>query len=185
MSDFLDRGLNWTFPNDEAIQVCYGGQFAITESRLFNGNSAAMEILFGRLERVLMEGPAVMSVVEHFVERLWAGILAKPLTPSQVKEILALHEFVWEQYAGHVGPFASEKIQGCCKKTDWTNEYWDSLNSKAQEAAKLLGFNEEIWDSIEDWDSDSPVPIYSTPFNELTHDKMEAVVYLGLRSYYA
>ena len=185
LSDFLDRGLNWTFPNDEAIQVCYGGQFAITESRLFNGNSAAMEILVRRLERVLMEGPAVMSVVEHFVERLWAGILAKPLTPSQVKEILALHEFVWEQYAGHVGPFASENIQGCCKKTDWTNEYWDSLNSKAQEAAKLLGFNEEIWDSIENWGSDSPVPIYSTAFGELTHDKMEAVVYLGLRSYYA
>ena len=185
MSDFLDRGLNWTFPNDEAIQVCYGGQFAITESRLFNGNSAAMEILVRRLERVLMEGPAVMSVVEHFVERLWAGILAKPLTPSQVKEILALNEFVWEQNGAHMGPFASENIQGCCKKIDWKNHYWGGFNSKAKEAATLLGFNEKIWDSIEDWDSDSPVPIYSTPFDNLDEDKMEAVVYLGLRSYYA
>ena len=49
----------------------------------------------------------------------------------------------------------------------------------------MLGFNEEIWDSIENWGGDSPVPIYSTAFGELTHDKMEAVVYLGLRSYYA
>ena len=179
LSDFLDRGLNWTFPNEEAIQVCYGGQFAITESRLFNGDRAAMGILFRRLEQLLMEGPAVMSLAEHFVERLWAGILAKPLTPSQVKEILALNEFVWEQNGAHMGPFASENIQGCCKKIDWKNHYWGSLNSKAKEAATLLGFNEEIWDS------DSPVPIYSTAFDNLDEDKMEAVVYLGLRSYFA
>ena len=62
--------------------------------------------------------------------------------------------------------------------TDWSNLYWDSLDNKAQKAATLLGFNEESWDS------DSPVPIYSTPFDELADDKMEAVVYLGLRSYF-
>ena len=186
LSDFVNRELNWTFPNDEAIQVCYGGQFAVTESRLFNGNRAAAGILFRRLEQLLMKGPAVMSVVEHFVERLWAGILAKPLTPSQVKEILILHEFVLDVQTGHMGPFASENIQGCCKipgrkrkNPHWEYRHWGRLNSKAQEAAKLLGFNKEIWDSH------SPVPIYSTVFEQLTHDKMKAVVYLGLRSYFS
>jgi hypothetical protein len=115
LSDFVDRELNWTFPNDEAVQVCYGGQFATTASRLFDGNRAAMEILFRRLEQILMESPAVMNVVEHFVERLWAGILAKPLTPSQVKEILVLNEFVFEHQGGHMGAFASKNIQGCCE----------------------------------------------------------------------
>ena len=78
-----------------------------------------------------------------------------------------------------MGPFASENIQGCCKKIDWENRSWGSLNSKAKEAATLLGFNEEIWDS------DSPIPIYSTAFDNLDEDKMEAIVYLGLRSYFA
>ena len=180
LSDFLDRGLNWTFPNDGAIQVCYGGRFATTESRLINGNStAAMQIIFRRLEQALMEGSAVMSVVEHFVERLWAEILAKPLTSSQVKEILALHEFVLEEQGGHMGTFASENISGCCQKINWEHMHWGSLNSKAEKAAQLLGFNEEIWDG-----DDDNVPIYSTPFGELTEDKREAVVYLGLRSYF-
>ena len=178
LSEFVDRELNWTFPNDEAVQVCYGGKFATTESRLFNGNRAAMEILFRRLEQILMESPAIMNVLEHFVERLWAGILAKPLTPSQVQEILVLNEFVLEEQGGRMGVFASKNIQGCCKKIDWEHMYWGSLNDEAQKAAKLLGFNEEIWDS------DSEVPIYSTPFNELAVDKVEAVAYLGMRSYF-
>jgi hypothetical protein len=69
---------------------------------------------------------------------------------------------------------------GCCENgaPDWSSLYWDSLNDKAQKAAKLLGFNKEIWDS------DSEVPIYSTPFDKLAEDKMEAVLYLGLRSYF-
>ena len=180
LSDFVDRELNWTFPNNKAVQVCYGGQFATTESRLFNGNRAAMEILFRRLEQILMESPATMNVVEHFVERLWAGILAKPLTPSQVQEILVLNEFVFKQQGGHMGAFVSKNIQGCCKNgaPDWRSLYWDSLNDEARFAAKLLGFNKEIWDS------DSEVPIYSTPFNELAVDKVEAVAYLGMRSYF-
>lgn len=181
LSDFVDRELNWTFPNDEAVQVCYGGQFATTESRLFNGNRAAMEILFRRLEQILMESPAIMNVVEHFVERLYAGILAKPLTPSQVQEILVLNEFVFKQQGGHMGAFVSENIQGCCKNNgvpDWGGLYWDALNDKAQKAAKLLGFNKEIWDS------DSELPIYSTPFSELAMDKVEAVEYLGMGSYF-
>jgi hypothetical protein len=179
LSDFLDRGLNWTFPNNEAIQVCYGGRFAVTETRLLNGNRAAMEILFRRLEQVLMEGSAVMNVVEHFAERLWAGILAKPLTLSQVKEILDLHETILDEYGGHMGTFSSENIQGCCEKRDFEYLYWDSLNNEAQKAAKLLGFNQEIWNG-----DDDNVPIYSTPFDKLTEDKKKAVVYLGLRSYF-
>ena len=178
LSDFVGRELNWAFPNDEAIQVCYGGRFAITESRLLS-HRAAMEILFKRLERALMEGSEVMNVVEHFVERLWAGILAKPLTLIQVKEILDLREFVLEQQNGHMGVFASENIQGCCKKIVWEHMCWDELSNRAQKAAQLLGFNEEIWDG-----DDDNVPIYSTPFGELTEDKREAVVYLGLRSYF-
>mmetsp|Transcript_1435 Transcript_1435/g.3112 ORF Transcript_1435/g.3112 Transcript_1435/m.3112 type:complete len:130 (-) Transcript_1435:103-492(-) len=119
-----------------------------------------------------------MNVAEHFLERLWAGILAKPLTPSQVQEILVLNEFVFKQQGGHMGVFASKNIQGCCKNgaPDWGSLYWDSLIDEARFAAKLLGFNKEIWDS------DSEVPIYSTPFNELAVDKVEAVVYLGMRS---
>ena len=176
LSDFVDRELNWTFPNDEAVQVCYGGQFATTESLLFNKNRAMMGVLFRRLEQILMESPAIMNVVEHFVERLWAGILAKPLTPSQVEEILALHEFVDEQQQAHMGAFASGNIQGCCENVNWDRQYWHSLNEKARTAAKLLGFNKEIWDR-----GGPNVPIYSTPFDELTDDKAEAVVYLGMR----
>ena len=131
-----------------------------------------------------MEGSAVMSVVEHFVERLWAGILAKPLTPSQVEEILDLREFVLEHQGGHMGNFASKNIQGCCEiknsEPNWGSLYWDNLNAQAQKAAQLLGFNEEIWDG-----DDDNVPIYSTPFDELTEEKIEAVLYLGLRSYFA
>ena len=180
LSDFVDRELNWTFPNDEAVQVCYGGQFATTESRLFNGDRATMKILFSRLEQLLMESPAVMNAVEHFAERLWAGILAEPLPPSQVKEILALKGFVLDQQGGHMGAFAAfeNSIPGCCENVDWSNANWDALSNKAKKAAMLLGFNEEIWDS------DSEVPIYSTPFDKLTNDKKEAVVYLGLRSYF-
>lgn len=56
---------------------------------------------------------------------------------------------------------------------------WDALDNNAQKAATLLGFTKKLWDR------DDYVPIYSTPFDELTDDKKEAVVYLGLRSYFA
>ena len=176
LSDFIVRNLNWTFPNDDAVQVCYGGRFAITESRLLTHHAV---MIFKGLDQVLMEGSEVMNIVEHFVERLWAGILAKPLTLIQVKEILDLREFVLEQQNGHMGVFASENIQGCCKKIVWEHMYWDELSNRAQKAAQLLGFNEEIWDG-----DDDNVPIYSTPFDELADEKMEAVLCLRLSSYF-
>ena len=65
------------------------------------------------------------------------------------------------------------------ENTDWANRHWDGLSDRAQKAATLLGFNKNIWDT------DSPIPIYSTPFDELTEDETEAVIYLGLRSYFS
>jgi len=132
-------------------------------------------MIFKELDQVLMEGSEVMNIVEHFVERLWARILAKPLTLIQVKEILDLREFVLEQQNGHMGVFASENIQGCCKKIFWEHMYWDELSNRAQKAAQLLGFNEERWDG-----DDDNVPIYSTPFDEQDHNKKEAVLSSGL-----
>ena len=60
-------------------------------------------------------------------------------------------------------------------KYDWANSNWGGLKSTARHRRQP-----SCWAS-----SGSPVPIYSTAFEELTHDKMEAVVYLGLRSYFA
>jgi len=56
--------------------------------------------------------------------------------------------------------------------------YWTQLHEKAQEAAKLLGFDESLWDN------DSTVPIFSMPFESLGAEMKSAVNYLGLESYF-
>ena len=52
--------------------------------------------------------------------------------------------------------------------------YWEDLKEKALEAAKLLGFEEDTWNE------DEPIPIYSTPFADLTVKEKEAAKLLEL-----
>jgi len=107
--------------------------------------------------------------------------------PSKAKEQIACKVFLQKlSEAEKEKFFACEDLMATMgyhkdsslTNSGWKDLYWESLTNRAQKAAKLLGFNEKLWDG------DDNVPIYSTPFDQLTDDKKEAVVYLGLRSYF-
>jgi len=55
---------------------------------------------------------------------------------------------------------------------------WDTLPNHAKNAAKLLGFNKDLWDYNE------LIPLYETPLNELYDAERDAAKLLGLEIYF-
>ena len=80
LGHFVDLDLNWTWPNSSYIEVCYGGTFAFHASNMYN-NEYLLEDLT-KVIRILEEG-GDLSVVEHFMERLWAALISKPLNEEE------------------------------------------------------------------------------------------------------
>lgn len=110
MNAFITRELNWSFPNEDVTEVCYGGSFAVPASRLFEDHR--LKEVFIRIEKILLEGPS-MSVVEHFSERLWASWLAKPLNKKQTKAMKRLRRSIITENGRYMGTLASDKIDQC------------------------------------------------------------------------
>ena len=87
LGDFVDKDLTWSWPESSFVEVCYGGTFAFHASNLYN-NEYLLEDLT-KVIRILEEGGDI-SVVEHFMERLWAGLISKPLNEKEVTAISSM-----------------------------------------------------------------------------------------------
>ena len=105
LKDFIAREFDeWSFPNDEVTEVCYGGSFALPALQLFADER--LRGVFNRLEEILMEGSS-MSVVEHFAERLWASLLANPLSPKDTDSIIHMRQGIKKEQGRYMGTFIS------------------------------------------------------------------------------
>jgi len=93
LKDFHTRALNWTFPNQDVTNVCYGGTFGVAASRLITlSNQPRERKVFPLLEDLLTRKSSLnMTIEEHFVERTWGGLLSYPLTGEQTEVILKIH----------------------------------------------------------------------------------------------
>ena len=78
MGDFITKlQLNFSQP---FISVCYGGLFASTIFRIKEQKYA-----WPRIEKALQRGDNIEE--GHFVERLWAALLSKPLSPHAIQTL--------------------------------------------------------------------------------------------------
>eukprot|EP00588_Corethron_pennatum_P031924 CAMPEP_0194341752 /NCGR_PEP_ID=MMETSP0171-20130528/90645_1 /TAXON_ID=218684 /ORGANISM="Corethron pennatum, Strain L29A3" /LENGTH=236 /DNA_ID=CAMNT_0039107207 /DNA_START=152 /DNA_END=858 /DNA_ORIENTATION=- len=88
-----------------------------------------------------------------------------------------IHPNITPAIAQRYGLVAQINRFRCVKKWDNSADFtvmdWEELHVKAQEQARLLGFNEKLWDE------DLPNPIFSKPFQDLGAEKKAAVIYLG------
>ena len=66
--------------NQPLTPVCFGGIFAATISRVKKQKSG-----WRRIEKALERGDNIEE--GHFVERLWAGLLSKPLSPFAIQKL--------------------------------------------------------------------------------------------------
>ncbi|GFH56385.1 hypothetical protein CTEN210_12861 [Chaetoceros tenuissimus] len=80
LGDFVDKDLNWSWPESSLVEVCYGGTFAFHASNLYNNENLLEDLT--KVIRILEEG-GDLSAVEHFMERLWAGLISKPLNEEE------------------------------------------------------------------------------------------------------
>jgi hypothetical protein len=93
LRDFHKRALNWTFPNENVTEVCYGGTFALPAYRIMElAKDPAVRNVVMNLEEILLTRNVTSSVEEHFIERLWAGILANPLGKRNTDIILDMKQ---------------------------------------------------------------------------------------------
>lgn len=88
LRDFHSRALDYTFPRSDFIKVCYGGAFALPQSRitsLLEKDGSNLVRVFQAMEESTSESK--MSIAEHFLERTWAGLLAQPLLDQEAMEL--------------------------------------------------------------------------------------------------
>ena len=71
-----------------------------------------MKPIISRIEKILSDGPK-MSVVEHFIERLWAALLAKPLTRHEAELLLPLRKSISTINGRYMGTLANDTITEC------------------------------------------------------------------------
>ena len=110
LGDFVARELDWSFPNNQVAEVCYGGTFAVPASRFFVDERSRSN--FERIEQILMEGPS-MSVVEHFAERLWGSLLSNPLSQNEIEAILGLRQMIDTEQGRYMGTLMSYSTENC------------------------------------------------------------------------
>jgi len=101
VGDFHRHALNWTFPNRNLTEVCYGGVFAVPASNLVflssssssrsPNNERRRHDVLKRIEDILGRNVSI-SIEEHFMERTWAGLLTPPLNDEEVSLIRGLQE---------------------------------------------------------------------------------------------
>ena len=110
LKDFMNRELNWNLPNEELTEVCYGGTFAVPASRLFA--HPILEKDLKHVEQILLDGPQ-MSIIEHFVERLWAAFLANPLNEKDTATVTDLKDSFAAKNGSYMGTLMASRIKGC------------------------------------------------------------------------
>ena len=110
LGDFVQKELDWSFPDEDLIEVCYGGTFAVPASKLFS--DPRLEKDLKRFEQILSDGPA-MSIAEHFAERLWAGFLANPLKQADSAMLLDMMETFAGKNGSYMGTLKSPKMKQC------------------------------------------------------------------------
>ncbi|GFH46604.1 hypothetical protein CTEN210_03078 [Chaetoceros tenuissimus] len=94
LGDFVEKELSWSFPNNQAVEVCYGGSWAIHAQALFERKEELQKDV-AHAEQLLLAG-ADISIVEHFLERLWAAMLSKPLNDHQLEVFMELQTEPWD-----------------------------------------------------------------------------------------
>ena len=112
LKDFMNRELNWNLPNEELTEVCYGGTFAVPASRLFA--DPILEKDLKHVEQILLDGPQ-MSIIEHFVERLWAAFLANPLNEKDTATVTDLKDSVAAKNGSYMGTLMASRIKDVSK----------------------------------------------------------------------
>jgi len=113
LGDFVERELDWRFPNEDLTEVCYGGTFAVPASRLFTEPELGTNMK--RFEQILRDG-APMSITEHFAERLWAPFLSNPLNEDDTKRVVKLRETIAAKNGSFMGTLLSPRVGGCERK---------------------------------------------------------------------
>ncbi len=108
LGDFHSRALDWTFPNQNATYVCYGGTFGVPASRLITlSNQPRERKALGLLEEILSrESSSNATIEEDFVERTWGGLLSYPITEEQT-------DMIYEISDGNI--LLENDILGCLK----------------------------------------------------------------------
>ena len=114
--DFHQRALNWTFPNENVTEVCYGGTFAVPASRIMSlAKEPVVRQVMVNLEEILSRN-ATTTIEEHFSERTWAGLLANPLEKEDTDAILAMKGGIYRRTGSVMGP-----LMGLWNKTCGAN----------------------------------------------------------------
>jgi len=109
LRDFHERALNWTFPNEQVTEVCYGGTFAVPAWRIiFLAKEPRVRQVMMNLEDILSRNNTT-SIEEHFTERTWGGLLANPLEKEDTAIILDMKEGVFRSKNGEMGPFMGQQ----------------------------------------------------------------------------
>lgn len=111
LGNFVERELqSWKFPNDDATEVCYGGVFAIPGSNLYQ-YEGLLGLIFTRLEEIASE--STMSVVEHFLERLYASLLSNPLDEEETELVLSQATEIIKKEKSFMGTFKNMRMKTC------------------------------------------------------------------------
>ena len=93
LRQFIKQDLKWYFPNMIAVEVCFGGAFAVPGSNILK-NKKFLEQDLPHVINMLEEGSDI-SIVEHFLERLWAAFLSTPLTERELEIFTELQTEAW------------------------------------------------------------------------------------------
>ena len=81
------------FPNEHVTEVCYGGTFAVPAYRIMElAKEPSVRKVVMDLEEILLTRNVTSSVEEHFIKRLWAGVLANPLGKRNTDIILDMKQ---------------------------------------------------------------------------------------------
>jgi len=110
LGDFVEKEFDWSFPDDDLIEVCYGGTFAVPASRFFSDPKLEKDLK--RFEQILYTSTA-NSIAPHFAERLWAAFLANPLNKDDSSTVLRIMDTFAGKNGSYMGTLKSRKMKHC------------------------------------------------------------------------
>ncbi|GFH61375.1 hypothetical protein CTEN210_17851 [Chaetoceros tenuissimus] len=107
LRQFIKQDLKWYFPNMVAVEVCFGGAFALPGTNILQ-NKNFLEQDLPHVINILENGSDI-SIVEHFLERLWAAFLSTPLTERELQIFTELQTEAWPK-RGIEGIYVTDKF---------------------------------------------------------------------------
>lgn len=102
LGDYMKK-LNFSFPKSLLIEVCYGGHFGVSRKAIQKHPLR----LWQALEQSLSRGNNIEE--GHFAERSWAGLLSKPLRPSQTFCLMQHSNYISKLTVGNCGMLMRNK----------------------------------------------------------------------------